>query len=87
MFSVQDNGIGMDEVYKDKIFSLFLRLHTRRSNYKGTGIGLSICKKIVEQHKGKIWIDSTLGVGTTVYFILPESPVEESSYEQQMLDV
>lgn len=76
-FSVRDNGIGMDETYKDKIFDLFLRLHTQRSKYKGTGIGLSICKKIVEQHKGKIWIESKEGVGTTVFFTLPESPINE----------
>lgn len=79
LFSVRDNGIGMDEAYKDKIFGLFLRLHTKKSKYKGTGIGLSICKKIVEQHKGKIWIDSQIGKGTTVYFTLPESPRDEFS--------
>ncbi|MEM7658044.1 MAG: ATP-binding protein [Bacteroidota bacterium] len=71
LFSVKDNGIGMPEAYQDKIFSLFLRLHNRKSNYKGTGIGLSICKKIVEQHKGKIWIESELNEGTTVFFSLP----------------
>ena len=75
-FSVSDNGIGVDEAYKDKMFGLFLRLHHKSSPYQGTGIGLSICKKIVEQHKGRIWIDSQVGVGTTVFFSLPESPLE-----------
>lgn len=82
LLSVRDNGIGMDEVYKDKIFGLFLRLNTKKAKYKGTGIGLSICKKIVEQHKGKIWIDSQLGVGTTVYFTLPESPRDDLTLER-----
>lgn len=86
LFAVQDNGIGMDELYKDKIFSLFLRLHTRKSKYKGTGIGLSICKKIVEQHKGKIWIDSELNVGTTVYFTLPESPAEVENFKTHLIE-
>ncbi|RMG63776.1 MAG: hypothetical protein D6722_17380 [Bacteroidetes bacterium] len=76
-FSVKDNGIGIDEAYKDKMFGLFLRLHHKFSHYQGTGIGLSICKKIVEQHKGRIWIDSELGMGTTVFFILPESPLAQ----------
>ncbi|MEO0639688.1 MAG: ATP-binding protein, partial [Bacteroidota bacterium] len=82
LFSVEDNGIGMEEAYQDKIFGLFLRLHTKKSKYKGTGIGLSICKKIVEQHKGKIWIDSKLGDGTTVYFTLPKDPNSISSEEK-----
>ncbi len=82
LFSVKDNGIGMDEAYRDRIFGLFLRLHNKRSKYKGTGIGLSICKKIVEQHKGKIWIDSQIGVGTTVYFTLPQSPRDELNLDR-----
>ncbi|MEM7373339.1 MAG: ATP-binding protein [Bacteroidota bacterium] len=79
LFSIKDNGIGMEEEYKDKIFGLFLRLHNKKSQYKGTGIGLSICKKIVEQHKGKIWIDSHPGEGTTVYLTLPESLLDHPS--------
>ncbi|MDX2246595.1 MAG: ATP-binding protein [Bacteroidia bacterium] len=82
-FAVSDNGIGMDEAYKDKIFGLFLRLHNKKSQYKGTGIGLSICKKIVEQHKGRIWIESQLDLGTTVYFVLPPSPLESDIAKEQ----
>ncbi|WNJ18502.1 ATP-binding protein [Pontibacter sp. G13] len=82
LFSVKDNGIGMDKAYEEKIFGLFLRLHNRKSKYKGTGIGLSICKKIVEQHKGRIWINSTLGEGTTVYFTLPKNPIMEPAEKQ-----
>ncbi len=74
IFSVKDNGIGMEEAYKEKIFALFLRLHNQQSAYQGSGIGLSIVKKIVEQHEGRIWIESELGVGTTVFFFLPTNP-------------
>ena len=74
IFSVQDNGIGMDKVYQDKIFALFLRLHNQQSAYEGSGIGLSIVKKIVEQHEGRIWIESEPGKGTTVFFFLPKDP-------------
>ncbi|MEL6593948.1 MAG: ATP-binding protein, partial [Bacteroidota bacterium] len=76
LFSIADNGIGMDEAYQEQIFSLFLRLHNNTSEYEGTGIGLSICRKIVQQHKGKIWIKSQKDLGTTVYFLLPTSPLE-----------
>ncbi len=79
VFSVSDNGIGMDRAYKDKIFALFLRLHNQQSPYEGSGIGLSIVKKIVEQHQGKIWIESELGKGTTVNFFLPKDPPADST--------
>ncbi len=71
LFSTSDNGIGLDEKYKDRIFIIFQRLHTREE-YQGTGIGLAVCKKIVERHEGQIWVESKLGKGATFYFIIPK---------------
>ncbi len=70
IFSVSDNGIGIDSRYFEKLFVVFQRLNTADA-YPGTGIGLALCRKIIEQKNGKIWLESEVGKGTTFYFTIP----------------
>ncbi len=72
VFVVQDNGIGIAPEFHHNIFQMFKRLHTAKE-YEGTGIGLSLCKRIVEFYGGRIWLDSQVGQGTTIYFTLPKA--------------
>jgi signal transduction histidine kinase/DNA-binding NarL/FixJ family response regulator len=71
IFGIKDNGIGLDMKYAERIFVIFQRLHSRKY-YEGTGIGLALAKRIIERHKGRIWVESTPAAGATFYFSLPQ---------------
>jgi signal transduction histidine kinase len=71
IFSIKDNGIGVPPAYKETIFGIFKRLHSN-SEYSGTGMGLAICKRIIERYRGRIWVESELGHGANFFFSIPE---------------
>ena len=78
VFSIRDNGIGISPEYYDRLFKIFQRLHTREE-YPGSGIGLAVCKRIVERHGGRIWIESQVGKGSIIYFTLNKKGVDKTN--------
>jgi PAS domain S-box-containing protein len=82
LFAVKDNGIGIEQWFSERIFIVFQKLHDHRK-YPGSGIGLALCKRVIEKHGGKIWFESEVGKGTTFYFTLPVLEGKETKSKKQ----